>query len=133
MSDLDNVLRLRLAAKERGPAAERNQQRRLSNDWAAALEAVQRASETMAATEHRAREVEAQGVALAERALAELQSAEARIRDAEEALRRAEMRAAEAEARAQEAEEWLARLHEAIQDRLVFRRPDPRHANTAAA
>jgi hypothetical protein len=60
-----------------------------------------------------------------------LQNAETRIRAAEEALRTAETRAAEAEARAQEAEEWLARLNEAIQVRLVTR-SDTRNGAYAA-
>jgi hypothetical protein len=140
--ELDNVLRLRMAAREQSqhippqptaPPLQRNRHRRLSRDWAAALDAVQQASDTMSAAEMRAREIEARGVALAERALKELRTAEARIQSAEEALRAAEARAIEAEARAQEAEEWLARLHEAINDRLLVRRTDAPTSSSYAA
>ena len=120
-AELDNVLRMRLATSASLPADQRNRARRLGRDWAAALDAVQQASETMEAAELRSRDIEARGVALAERALAELKQAEARIQGLEAALRMAESRAAEADARAQEAEQWLARLSEAIQDRLVSR------------
>ncbi len=134
--ELDNVLRLRLATKDDLNAHHRNRHRRMGRDWAEALEAVQQASDTMTATENRARDVEARGVALAEKAMAELQAAEARvqaaearlqiaesrIQTAEETARLMEARALDAEARAQEAEEWLARLNDAIQDRLLVRR-----------
>ena len=120
-AELDNVLRMRLANSASLPADQRNRARRLGRDWAAALDAVQQASESMEAAELRSRDIEARGVALAERALAELKQAEARIQGLEAALRMAESRAAEADARAQEAEQWLARLSEAIQDRLVSR------------
>lgn len=129
--ELDNVLRLRLAAQGQPVAQQRTRHRRLGRDWAAALDAVQQASETMSAAEQRARDIEARGVALAERALKELKDAESRIQSAEEALRAAEARATEAEARAQEAEEWLARLHEAINDRLLVR-PNTGQASHAA-
>jgi hypothetical protein len=122
--DFDNVLRLRLAATD-----QRNRERRLGREGAAMLQAVRQASADMHATESRARDIEARGVALAERALQQLKAAEARIQAAEEVARAAEARAAEAEARAQEAEEWLARLNEAIQDGLL-RRPG---GSTAAA
>jgi chromosome segregation ATPase len=120
-AELDNVLRMRLATSPSLPADQRNRTRQLGRDWAAALDAVQQASETMEAAELRSRDIEARGVALAERALAELKQSEARIQGLEAALRAAESRAAEADARAQEAEQWLARLSEAIQDRLVSR------------
>ena len=137
--ELDNVLRLRLASKDHAGSQQRNRHRRLGRDWAAALDAVQQASETMTATEHRARDIEARGVALAEKALKELQAAEARVQAAEarvqaaeDATRAAEQRSIEAEARAQEAEDWLARLNEAIQDRLLVRRPDSYGSSAAA-
>jgi predicted ribosome quality control (RQC) complex YloA/Tae2 family protein len=129
--ELDNVLRLRLAAQGQPVVQQRNRHRRLGRDWAVALEAVQQASENMSAAEQRARDIEARGVALAERALKELKEAESRIQIVEEALRVAETRANEAEARAQEAEEWLARLHEAINDRLLVR-PNSGSASHAA-
>ena len=137
--ELDNVLRLRLASKDHVGSQQRNRHRRLGRDWAAALDAVQQASETMTATELRARDIEARGVALAEKALKELQAAEARVQAAEERVlaaeevtRMAEQRVIEAEARAQEAEDWLARLNEAIQDRLLVRRPDSYGSSAAA-
>ncbi|HEX2215446.1 MAG TPA: hypothetical protein VHG27_01930 [Xanthobacteraceae bacterium] len=123
--ELNNVLRLRLAAKEEAPAAQRNPQRRLGRDWAQALDAVQEASDRIAAAERRANETEARGIALAERALEELKRAEARVQTAE-------ARAAEAEARAQEAEDWLARLHDAIQERLLPRQDTARGSSAAA-
>lgn len=114
--EFENVLRLRLASGE-----QRGRDRRLGREGAAMLQAVRQASMEMNATESRARDVEARGVALAERALQQLKAAEARIQAAEEAARAAEARAAEAEARAAEAEEWLARVNEAIQDGLLSR------------
>ena len=143
--EFENVLRLRLASGE-----PRGRERRLGRDGAALLQAVKQASLEMTATENRARDVEARGVALAERALQQLKAAEARIQAAEEAARvaearaheayarvheaearaqQAEMRAQEAESRAQEAEEWMARLNEAIEASLL-RRPG---STTAAA
>lgn len=131
--DLDNVLRMRLA-RERPTAAPapapapvirreepRYDDRRRPQDWSAALEAVEEAADAMNSTQHQAKEIEARGVALAERALAELRSAEARIRTAEEATRIAEARASEAEDRLREAELWMARIQEAIETRLLPR------------
>ncbi len=131
--ELDNVLRLRLAAKTQPAGEQRYRRPRLGRDWTAALEAVQQASDSMTAAERRARDIEARGVALAERALKELKAAEARAHAAEEALRAAETRAHEAETRAQEAEEWLHRLNEAIHDRLVLRPAEMRQGASAAA
>lgn len=150
--DLDNVLRLRLAGKMSPTVEERNRHRRLGRDWSADLVAVQQASETMMENERRAREIEARGVALAERALQQLKEAESRIaaaddavrvaeahaieaetrvRDAEIRAREAEARVKDAEIRAREAEDWLMRLHDVIQDRLVARGSSQGH--TAAA
>jgi len=142
--DFENVLRLRLASGE-----QRGRERRLGREGAAMLQAVKQASLEMTATENRARDIEARGVALAERALQQLKAAESRIQAAEEAARvaesrilkaearaqraeshlqeaearaqEAETRAQQAEARAQEAEEWLTRLNEAIEDSLLRR------------
>lgn len=116
--EFENVLRLRLASGE-----QRGRECRPGTDGAALLQAVKQASLEMSAAENRARDIEARGVALAERALQQLKAAEARIQAAEAAARMAEARAVEAEARAQEAEEWLARLNDAIQEGLLGRRP----------
>jgi hypothetical protein len=138
-AELDNVLRLRLAQREPPPVEQRNRHRRLGRDWADALEAVQMASTQMAETEQRARDIEARGLALADRALKELKAAELRVQSAEDAQRAAEARAIEAEARAQdaearaqEAEGWLTRLNQAIHDRLLPRQGDARRGSAAA-
>lgn len=112
---MDNVRRI-------GSAPDRSGQAR--RDWAATLDAVHQAAEIMRSTENQSKEVEARGLALAERALKELKIAEGRIQAAEAAQRVAEARVREAEARAREAEEWLGRLHEAINKHLIDRQPD---------
>jgi hypothetical protein len=122
--DLEKVLRLRLASRPQEPAQQRNRQRQLGRNWASALDAVQQAADVLRSTEQHAADIEARGVALAERALGELKQAELRIHAAEEAMQAMEARAQEAEARAAEAEEWLSRLHQAIHDRLLTRRPE---------
>jgi hypothetical protein len=101
-------------------------------DWAATLDAVHQAAEMMRSTENHSKEVEARGLALAERALKELKISENRIQAAEAAQRAADARTKEAEARAREAEEWLSRVHEAIVDHLITRRPDGARESAAA-
>ena len=126
---LDNILRLG-PAKEQAGAPVGNRSLRTRRDSAAALDAVHQAAELMRATEGQAREAEARGLALAERALKELKIAEGRVQAAEAATRAAEQRAREAEAQAREAEEWLLRLQDAIAENLIERR---REAHPGAA
>lgn len=135
--DLDNVLRLRMARGRpaaAAPAAPSISERRRapSVDWSATLDAVEEAAEAMISTETHAKEIEMRGVALAERALAELRNAEERIRIAEEAARQSEARAIEAESRLREAEEWLGRIQDAIESRLLTRAADLRYNPHAA-
>lgn len=136
--DLDNVLRLRIARDRQyapPPAAPALSERRRAPvpDWSATLDAVEEAAEAMMSTENAAKEIEMRGVALAERALAELRSAEERIRAAEEATRRAEARAVEAEARLRDAEEWLNRIQDAVETRLLSRAGESYRFNPHAA
>ena len=129
---LDNILRLGGSApKEQAPAPGRTVRAR--RDSAAALDAVHQAAEMIRATEGQAREAEARGLALAERALKELKIAEGRVQAAEAAARAAELRAREAEAQAREAEDWLMRLQDAIKEHIVFRPPGTGSGSTAAA
>lgn len=128
---LDNILRLGGAQTEQAPAPGRPTRTR--RESAAALDAVHQAAEMIRATEGQAREAEARGLALAERALKELKIAEGRVQAAEAAARAAEQRAREAEAQAREAEDWLLRLQDAIKEHIVFRAPGAGSNATAAA
>lgn len=123
---MDNVLRLGLAGKEQsGPVAPgANRNVRVRREWAAALDAIHQAAEQLRATDDHARDVEARGVTLVERALKELKIAEGRIEAAEAATRAAEARCREAELRAKEAEEWVSRLHDEILSNLISARAD---------
>ena len=129
---LDNILRLGSGPREQAaPPATRGLRAR--RDSAAALDAVHQAAETMRASEGQAREAEARGLALAERALKELKIAEGRVQAAEAAARAAEVRAREAEAQAREAEDWLMRLQDAIKEHIVHRAPNGASGSTVAA
>ena len=130
---LDNILRLGSGAKEQAPAPTGHRGLRARRDSAAALDAVHQAAEAIRATEGQAREAEARGLALAERALKELKIAEGRVQAAEAAARAAEVRAREAEAQAREAEDWLMRLQDAIKEHIVVRGPATGSGSTAAA
>lgn len=131
---LDNILRLGGGAKEQASApAAAPQRARTRRDSAAALDAIHHAAEMMRMTEGQAREAEARGLALAERALKELKVAEGRVQAAEAAARAAEARAREAEAQAREAEDWLMRLQDAIKEQFVDRPPLGGSGSTAAA
>jgi hypothetical protein len=128
---LDNVLRLGRPAPDAGREATRSV--RIKRDWVSALDSVNQAAEVLRASENHAKEVEARGVALAERALQELKLAESRVQAAQAAERAAEARAEEAEARAKEAEDWLLRLQDAIHENLLIRPAAPAHRTSAAA
>lgn len=130
---LDNILRLGSGSKEAAPATAAYRPLRARRDSAAALDAVHQAAEAIRATEGQAREAEARGLALAERALKELKIAEGRVQAAEAAARAAEARAREAEAQAREAEDWLMRLQDAIKEHIVVRVPGSGSGSTAAA
>jgi hypothetical protein len=122
---LDRLLRVALAPEDRPVELPRNRNGLTEYDFAAAVDLVGQAGQTMRESQERAQEMEARHQSLMERATEQLNAAEARIKAAETRARIAEARlqdmetrVRDAEGRAKKAEEWLLRIHRAVVDML---------------
>lgn len=96
-----------------------------AREFAAAIDVVHEAAQSIRAAEERTREAEARTQNLAQRAAEELKNAELRIQALEARARAAEARAQEAEGRAKEADAWLRQIFATLAEELPVRRPNP--------
>lgn len=93
-----------------------------AREFAAAIDVVHEAAQSIRAAEERTREAEARTYNLAQHAAEELKNAELRIQTLEARARAAEVRAQEAEARAKEADGWLRQIFATLAEELPVRR-----------